>query len=158
MAKLIVTAVTVEGRTKREVARDYGVSSLLGAAARTAVSTRGSSGRSSHPRRPRCRNTITRVEEQLALAAINKVDKNIYDGTSDVIAEKDRRKQNQKDTNALLALYRLVVPLQAQSVMQRRSRQYGKPGTFAVDAAVRQAVDEASSKAADSHIKRFWKT
>jgi hypothetical protein len=42
--------------------------------------------------------------------------------------------------------------------MQRRSQQYGRPGTFAVDAAVRQAVDEASSKAADSHIeKRFWK-
>ena len=41
-------------------------------------------------------NTITQVEEQLALAVINKVDKNIYDGTSDVIAEKDRRKQNQQ--------------------------------------------------------------
>jgi hypothetical protein len=37
--------------------------------------------------------------------------------------------------------------------MQRRSQRYGKLGTFAVDAAVRQAVDEASSKAADSHIE-----
>src|SRR5207344_2463788 len=39
-----------------------------------------------------------------------------------------------------------------QSVMQRRSQQYGKPGTFAVDAAVRRAIDEASTKAADSHV------
>ena len=36
--------------------------------------------------------------------------------------------------------------------MQQRSQQYGKPGTFAVDATVRQAIDEASTKAADSHI------
>jgi hypothetical protein len=86
------------------------------------------------------------------------VDKNIYDGTSDVIAEKDRRKQNQKDTNALLALYRLVVPLQAQSVMQRRSQQYGKLGTFAVDAAVRQASMKHQARPPTLTSRRFWKT
>jgi hypothetical protein len=40
MAKLIITAVTVEGRTKSEVARDYGVSRYwVGAAACAAVRT-----------------------------------------------------------------------------------------------------------------------
>jgi hypothetical protein len=97
-------------------------------------------------------NTIEQVEEQLALAVINKVDKNVYDETSEVIAERDRKEQERQLSNALLVFYSLVVPLQAQSVMQRRSQQYGKPGTFAFDAAVRQAIDEASTKAADSHI------
>jgi hypothetical protein len=97
-------------------------------------------------------NSIEQVEEQLALAVINKVDKNIYDESSEVIADGDRKEQERQLTNALLVFYSLVVPLQAQSVMRRRSEQYGKPGTFAVDAAVRQAIDEASTKAADSHI------
>jgi hypothetical protein len=98
-------------------------------------------------------NTIEQVEEQLALAVINKVDKNVYDETSEVIADKDRKEQERQLTTALLVFYSLVVPLQAQSVMQRRSQQYGKPGKFAVDAAVRQAIDEASIKAADSHVE-----
>ena len=79
-------------------------------------------------------NTITQVEEQLALAVINKVDKNVYDETSEVIAEQDREEQERELTNALLVFYSLVVPLQAKQVMQQRSQQYGKPGTFAVDA------------------------
>jgi hypothetical protein len=86
-------------------------------------------------------NTITQVEEQLALAVINKVDRNVYDQTSEVIAERDRKEQDRQLTNALLVFFSLAVPLQAQSVMQRRSQQYGKPGTFAFDAAVRQAID-----------------
>jgi hypothetical protein len=98
-------------------------------------------------------NTIAQVEEQLALAVINKVDKNVYDETSEVIAEKDRKEQDRQLTNALLVFYSLVVPLQAKQVMQQRSQQYGKPGTFAVDATVRQAIDQASTKAADSHIE-----
>jgi hypothetical protein len=98
-------------------------------------------------------NTVEQVEEQLALAVINKVDKNIYDETSEVIADRDRKEQERQLTTALLVFYSLVVPLQAQSVMQRRSQQYGKPGTFAVDAAVRQAIDDASTRAADSHVE-----
>ena len=37
--------------------------------------------------------------------------------------------------------------------MQQRSQQHGKPGTFVVDAKVRQAIYEASAKAADSHVE-----
>jgi hypothetical protein len=97
-------------------------------------------------------NTIMQVEEQLALAVISKVDKNVYDETSEVIAEKDRKEQDRQLINALLVFYSLVVPLQAQQIMQRRSQQYGKPGTFSVDRTVRQAIDESSRKAADSHV------
>jgi hypothetical protein len=97
-------------------------------------------------------NTISQVEEQLALAVINKVNKNIYDETSEVIADRDRKEQERELTTALLVFYSLVVPLQAKQVMQQRSQQYGKPGTFSVDRAVRQAIEEASGKAADSHV------
>ena len=85
-------------------------------------------------------NTITQVEEQLALAVINKVNKNVYNEASEVIAEKDRQEQDRQLTNALLIFYSLVVPLQAKQVMQHRSQQYGKPGTFAVDATVRHGL------------------
>jgi hypothetical protein len=98
-------------------------------------------------------NTISQVEEQLALAVINKVDRNIYDETSEVIADKDRKEQEHELTNALLVFYSLVVALQAKQVMQQRSQQYGKPGTFSVDRAVRQAINAASTKAADSHVE-----
>jgi hypothetical protein len=83
---------------------------------------------------------------------INKVDKNLYDEASEVIAARDRKEQERELVNALLVFYSLVVPLQAQSVMQRRSQEYGKPGTFSMDRVVRHAIDQSSSKAADSHV------
>jgi hypothetical protein len=94
-------------------------------------------------------NTISQVEEQLALAVINKLDKNVYDETSEVIAERDRKEQERQLTTTLLVFYSLVVPLQAKQVMQRRSQQYGKPGTFAV------VAEGDISRIADAVAKKY---
>ena len=42
--------------------------------------------------------------------------------------------------------YQLPEPRHGRFVMQQRSQQYGKPGTFTVDRTVRQAIDEASDQ------------
>jgi hypothetical protein len=61
-------------------------------------------------------NTISQVEEQLALAVINEVDKNVYDETSEVIAERDRKEQERQLTTALLVFYSLVVRCRPSSL------------------------------------------
>lgn len=98
-------------------------------------------------------NTVEQAEEQIALAVIEKVAKNLYDEASDVLAADERAKQERELIRALLVFYSLVVPLQAKSVMQRRTTQYGVAGTFAVDAQVRKAIQTSADKAAESHVQ-----
>jgi hypothetical protein len=45
-----------------------------------------------------------------------------------------------------------VGPLQAKQVVQQRSQQYRNTGAVTLERTVRQAIDVASTKAADSHI------
>jgi hypothetical protein len=97
-------------------------------------------------------NTIQQIEEQVALAVLSKLTKNVYDDSSDVITDDDREEHQRQLFNAMLVFLSLYVPLQAQAAMKQRSQQYGKPGTFTVDTPVRKAVDQAATKAADSHI------
>lgn len=96
--------------------------------------------------------TIAQIEEKLALAVLSKVSKNAYDQPSDVISDDDRAEQQRQLFNALLVFYTLTVPLQAQAVMRDRTNEYGKTGTFSVDTPVREAIDSAATKAAESHV------
>jgi hypothetical protein len=97
-------------------------------------------------------NSIQQIEQQVALAVINKVAKNVYDSSSDIISDNDREEQQGQVFNAMLVFLSLYVPLQAHAAMKERSAQYGKPGTFTVDTPVRKAIEQASTKAAASHI------
>jgi hypothetical protein len=98
-------------------------------------------------------NAVIKVEERVALAVINKVAKNVYDESSDVITNDDRKEQERQLANAILVFLSLAVPLQAKSVMAQRSQQFGKPGLFSTDSEVRAAIDDAATKAASSHLE-----
>lgn len=96
-------------------------------------------------------NSVTQVEEQIALSVIAKV-ANAYDQTKDVISDKDRQDRQRELFNALLVFYSLTVPLQAKAAMLDRTSEYGKGGTFTTDPIVVKAIDEAATAAAQSHL------
>jgi 2'-5' RNA ligase len=96
--------------------------------------------------------SVEQVEEQVALAVLNKVTKNAYDASTDVLSAEDQEKYERELFNVILVFLSVVVPLQARAAAQQRSQQFGRPGTFTMDAAARKVVDDAASKAATSHV------
>lgn len=72
MARLVVTAVRLEGRAKAEVARDYGVSSRWVYELCRRFDAEGDAGLEPRPRRPRSSPGRTRVELEDEIVELRK--------------------------------------------------------------------------------------
>ena len=97
-------------------------------------------------------NAVKAVEEQAALAVLNKVTKNTYDSEKDIISDSERRRIESELNTALGAFYLIMLPLFARRMMTRRQKEFGQNAVFSMNTEVRKYVREIASKAAGSHV------
>lgn len=98
------------------------------------------------------KNAVLNIEHLVVNAVLNKVTKNAFDSTSDIIDDSDEKAAEQKLEQALASFYEVVIPLNANGVMSRRTQEFGKQGAFSMDAEVNSYIKLTATRAAESHI------
>lgn len=97
-------------------------------------------------------NTIVNIEEQVALAVLNKVTKNAFEEQSDIISDREKQDITDELALAIAAFYGVILPTYAKATMSRRAAEFGLFGNFKFNNEVKAYIKRISAKAAESHM------
>jgi Phage portal protein len=98
------------------------------------------------------KNAIVNIQQKLVSAVIQKVSKNDFETTGDIVDQSDEQQAKQDLETVLTAFYGVVLPLYGAGVMNRRMKQLGYVGSFKLDQEVNNYIRVVATKAADSHV------
>lgn len=98
------------------------------------------------------KNAIVNIEQQIVIAAINKVEKNSYEEQTDVVSQ--RKKNSFIDELALVlsAFYTVVFQIKGHQTMDERIASLGYMAIFRLDRTATSYIKDMSSKVAESHV------
>src|SRR5262249_21266515 len=99
------------------------------------------------------KNAVVNVEHQVVAVVLNKVTKNKlikndFNSTNDIISKTDRKSYEQQLQTALATFYGIILPLIGTSTMSQRMKQFGKLGSFKLDAEANHYIKLVASRAA----------
>lgn len=102
-------------------------------------------------------NAVVNIEEEVAVAVLNKVTKNQFEEQSDIMSE--REKQDFIDELAIVlgGFYGVILPIYAKSTMSRRAAEFGLLGNFKLNNDVKKYIKTMADKGAESHINTILK-
>jgi hypothetical protein len=100
------------------------------------------------------KNAIVNIEEQLVVAAMNKVPKvmNKFDSKSDIVTKEERQEAVDEMTLVLTAFYGIMLNLRGKEVMRKRVGEYALKGNFKLDRTAKEYIAGIAEKVTDSHI------
>lgn len=101
-------------------------------------------------------NAVVNIEGQLAVAAINRVEKkikNALDKESDVISKQEKEENIDELAGILVGFYGVISTIQGKEVMSDRQEEYGMDApTFVIDKILRNDIKSTAALVAESHI------
>lgn len=101
-------------------------------------------------------SAIVNIDGLLVSAALNSVDhetaQNAFDNSDDVVPEDDQKTVERRLDEALVGFYTVVLPIAGNSTLVRRMQEFGKLGTFSLDAEANRYITVTAARAAQSHV------
>lgn len=97
-------------------------------------------------------NSVVNIEQKLVSAVINRVTKNQFDEQKDIINKTDREEVENELELVLAAFFVVIIPLFANTVLRRRTKEFNKLGFFSLNKRVRKYIKGISGKSAASHV------
>lgn len=103
------------------------------------------------------KNAIVNVEEQLVIAAINKVPNikkqtNQFESESDIITKEEKNENIDELIAVLMGFYGIMFTLRGQEVMRDRVGEFALIGQYNFDKKSRDYISKTSKKVAKSHV------
>lgn len=98
------------------------------------------------------KNAIVNIEEQLVVAAMNKVAKNAFEDQSDIITKKEKDEAINKLILVLTGFYGLMINFKGQDIMRDRKGTFALPGSFKLDRESKNYISETARKVSQSHV------
>lgn len=98
------------------------------------------------------KNAVVNVQNHVIALVLNKVTKNDFKSANDIIDESDRKTQTGQLELSIATFYGIIIPLAAQSTMNRRISEFKKMGSFSLDQEINQYIKLTASRVASGHM------
>lgn len=98
------------------------------------------------------KNAIINIEQQIVMAAINKVEKNDYEEQADVVSQRQKNSFIEELALVLSAFYTVVFQIKGRQTVDARSTEFGQMATFRIDKQAASYIKNISDKVGESHV------
>lgn len=101
------------------------------------------------------KNAIVNIEEQIVMAAINRIQKtkNQFDEESDVLSKTEKKRSYTELVAVLATFYGIVFALKGPEVVRDRMGSFAMSANFTLNTSIKTYITTMSKKVADSHIE-----
>lgn len=97
-------------------------------------------------------NAVKNVEEQAALAVMEKITKNKFEKESEIISKIQKSRITNELKVALEAFYNIILPVFGRRSMDRRAKELSIQAVFQMSPDIKRYIKNISSKSALSHV------
>lgn len=102
------------------------------------------------------KNAIVNVEEQLAAAAIARIQdvvKNEFEEETDLVKKSEQKDAINELLGILVGFYGIAFFIQGSATMTRRTSEFALGGSFSINAASRKYIKEIARKVSEGHVE-----